>query len=310
VSASRQGSPVVGRWLAAAGVALALTAALPVLAQQPRDPFQDRQLAYDAAKSQYSAALDAWRVFEKQWNDAMEDHQQGKRAGDGDRENAALVRALDLARELDRSERRVSSQRAVLDGARTELLAALDARMEEAATQLAAARSANERAQLATVLRDYENQQQQIEAERDQPAVRLQLLYYPSIQFDPRDTPEDLTNKAQLLRRRAEQADSSLAQIDREIARLEGQVRRRRNVESLMSGVERFDGQPPLGAAGRPNPPGEMLARPDSAGVARPEVTPQQKLEQLQLLRGQLQDAKQQFLNRAGDFEAAMRRIG
>jgi hypothetical protein len=182
--------------------------------------------------------------------------------------------------------------------------------MEQADRQLSAARTPADRTRAITMLRDYQNQQEQIEAERDQPAVRLQLLYYPSIQSDPRDTPDLMTAKAQLLRRKAALSDSSLAQIDREVERLARQVRLRRNAESLERGVERFDGQPPLGAPGRRNLPGDVRARPDSAGVARPEITPEQRLEELQLLRLQVLEAKRQFLERAGIFEENARRLG
>jgi hypothetical protein len=313
MSTRRPVRSVVVRWLAAAaaGAALALTVAQPAAAQQPADPFQDRQLAYDAARSQYGAALDAWRVVEKQWNDAVEDHDQGRRAGDQDRQNTAITRALDVARELELSERRVETQRAALDRARTALLDALDDRIEQATAQATSARTRAERDQFTARLADYRNQQEEIEADRDQPAVRLQLLYYPTIVFDPRDTPQDLTGKAQLLRRKAEQADSALARIDREIVSSERRLRLQRNADALVSGVERFDpGGPPLGAPGRRVPPGNIPTRPDSAGVSRPEVTLDQRLDQLRLLRGQIEAAKQQFLQRAGDFEDAVRRIG
>jgi hypothetical protein len=310
MSARRRARNFAAKWFAAVAWLLALAAARPAGAQQPGDQLQDRQLAYDAARSQYGAALDAWRVVEKQWNDAVDDHVQGGRAGDGERQNAALIRALDLSRQLDQFERRVANQRTTLDRARAALLASVERRIDQLTDQFAAARSATDRAALATLLRDLTNQQEQIEAERDQPTLTMQVLYFPSIQFDPRDTPEDLATKAQALRRKAERADSSLANIDREIAAIEGQVRRNRNVQSLVSGVERFDGQPPLGAPGRRTSPGEVRARPDSAGVARPELTPEQRLERLRLLRLQVQEAKRQFLERAGVFEEAVRRLG
>lgn len=304
-------APARLRWLAMAAAACALVSTVPAVAQQPQDQVVNGQLAYDAAKSQYQAALDAWRVVEKQWTDAVEEHDQARRSGDANRQSAALIRALDRSRELDRLERRVAEQRGTLDGARTSLLAALDERMERLAAQLAAARTTADRARLGALLRDLQNQQGQVEAEREGPEVRVQVVYYPSIQFDPRDTPETMVAKAQLLRSKAVQQDSTLAQIDREIRRLEGQVRRSRDVQALVSGVDRFgDVQAPVGAPSRRNPSSDVRARPDSAGVPRPEVTPQQRLQQLQLLRLQLLDAKRQFLERAGTFEARARRIG
>ena len=47
----------------------------------------------------------------------------------------------------------------------------------------------------------------------------MAVTYYPSIQFDMRDTPQTLGYKAQLLRSKAEQQDSVMKHIDQEIAR-------------------------------------------------------------------------------------------
>lgn len=280
------------------------------VAAQQLDQVQDRQLAYEAARSGYQAALDARNVREKQWNDALEEHEQASRSGDAPRENAALVRALDLSRELDLADRRANQERRTLDAARSALLAAIDARIKALTIQRDAARIPAERARYGALLRDLDAQQTEIEAERDA-AVTVKLVYYPSIQFDMRDTPESLTAKAQLLRRKAETADSALAQIDRQIQRIERQLRQSRNVQSLVTGVERFgDVQVPMGAPNRRPPQGDVPARPDSAGVTRPEITPQQQVRELRLLRLQIQEAKRQFLDRASTFDQMVRRIG
>lgn len=293
-------------------VLVASLAAPPVcsVAAQQIDQVQDRQLAYEAARSGYQAAIDARNVREKQWNDALEEHEQASRSGDAARENTALVRALDLSRELDLADRRANQEKRTLDAARNVLLTAIDARTKTLTAQRDAARTAAERARYGALLRDLDVQQTEIEAERDQ-AVTVKLVYYPSIQFDMRDTPESLTAKAQLLRRKAETADSALAQIDRQIQRIERQLRQSRNVQSLVTGVERFgDVQVPVGAPNRRTPQGDVPARPDSAGVARPEITPQQQVRELRLLRFQIQEAKRQFLDRASTFDQMVRRIG
>src|SRR5262249_6368034 len=159
-------------------------------------------------------------------------------AGDATRQNAALVRALDLSRELDLADKRASQQRKTFDGARTALLASIDDRMEGLSGQLASARTPADRTRVAALLRDLDNQQKQIEAERDEPALKLQLVHLPSITYDPRDTPETLNAKAQLLRAKAQQVDSTLARVDRQIATLDRQLRRARNVKSLETGLE------------------------------------------------------------------------
>lgn len=309
MSTRRRGLDLRRGWLALAAALLLAGGPRPLRAQAA-DAYQDRQLAYDAAKSQYQAALDARRVREKQWNDAIEEHEQARRAGDAQRQNAALVRALDLSRELDLADRRASDQRRTLDGTRTALLAALDARSESVSEQLASARTPADRARYAALLRDLDNQQRQIEADRDEPALKVQLVYYPSIAYDPRDTPETLTGKAQLLRSKVDQADAWLVQIDREIGRLNKQLRSSRNAQSLVSGLERFGDVQPPGAPTRTNPQGEVRARPDSTGVSRPEVTLSQQIAALRLLRLQVLEAKKQFLERAGVFEQLARRNG
>ena len=298
-------------WLTLVAVAMVLSFAVPGAAQQSGDQVVDRELVYRSAQSQHQAALDAWGVVEKQWNDAVEEHAQARSAADDQRKDAALVRALDLAQELDRLERRVMDQRGVLDIARTGLLAALDDRIERLSEQLGATPAPAERTRLATFIRDLENEAAELEGAAAGPAVQLELVYYPSIQFDPRGTPRTLGYKAELLRSKAEQSDSAMAHIDREIQRFERQLRRSRNVQSLVTGVERFgDIQVPVGAPNRSTPRGTAQTRPDSTGVARPKMTPQQLIEKLQLLRIQVEAAKRQFLERAGAFEVLVRRQG
>ncbi len=141
-------------------------------------------------------------------------------------------------------------------------------------------------------------------------AVRVELVRYRSIQYDPRDDAGTLAAKAELLRSKAEQADTVIAQIDRDIGRIERQLRRTRNVESLVTGVEHFGDIQAPGAPTRAPAPGDVRALPDSTGVARPERTPEQRLQELRLLRGQVEAAKREFLQRAQTFERMVRTIG
>jgi hypothetical protein len=299
--------------LVRAAVAGALLLGAPALAAQEAarpDQLVDRQLAYNEAKSTYQSALDARLAREKQWNDAIQEHDEARRAGDTQRQNAALIRALDLSRELDQADKRATASRRALDAARRALLAALEIRMESISGQLAGTRSPAERASYGAVLRDLDAQQRQLEAERDEPAYNVQLVYYPSIQYDVRDTPETLVQKAQLLRAKVVKYDSSAAQIDREIDRLDRQLRSSRNAQSLVSGLERFGDVQPPGAPTSRSPQGDVQSRPDSAGVSRPEASLQQRIQALRILRLQVLEAKRQFLQRAGVFEQLARRTG
>ncbi|MSR36643.1 MAG: hypothetical protein EXR95_08380 [Gemmatimonadetes bacterium] len=297
-------------WRGAAVLMAALLFSGPAAAQQAGDQVADRDLLYRSARSQHDAALAAWSVVEKQWNDAVDAHAQARRTGDTPRRDAALVRALDLAQELDRLERRVKDERAVLNSARNNFMAALDGRIDGLTRQLAAARTPADRANLTALIRNLENEQSDLEEDAQGQAVPV-VVYFPAIQFDMRDTPQTLGYKAQLLRSKAEQSDSAMAHIDREIERIDRQLRRSRNAQSLVTGVERFgDIQVPVGAPNRRPPPGDVRARTDSTGVARPEMTPQQLIAELRLLRVQVQEAKRQFLQRAETFDGLIRSIG
>src|SRR5690606_5842423 len=205
-------------------------------AQQAELPAREDQ--YRSARSLHESALFAWSAVEKQWSDAVDAQARARAAGDAQRWEEALTRSLDLARELSRLERRVEEAAVELRSARVALLEALDARIGFVERQMEGARPA-ERTRLAAVVRDLENQERTLQAEAEG-GVRTELVYYQSIQYDPRDDAETLAAKAELLRSKAQQADAVIAQIDRDIERLERQLRRARNVESLVSGVERF----------------------------------------------------------------------
>jgi hypothetical protein len=289
---------------------LALLAALllpgSAPAQQTAD-YPERELEYRAARSAYEAALDAWNVREKQWSDALDAHGLARRNGDQRQQDASYTRALDLSRELDVLERRVIEQGTGLRRARSALLAAVAQRITMIERQRAAARTAAEANQLGAVLRDLENQRDELEAETV--GVTFQPVYYESIQYDPRDDAEMLGAKAELLRSKVTQVDTMIAQIDREIGLIERQERRGRNVEALLTGVERFGDIQAPGAPGRRPEPGDARARPDSAGVARPPASAQQRIMELRLLKVELESARQSFLERAESFDAMIRRI-
>ncbi len=303
----------VGLRMRTALLAIAVSLLLPTWVAGQQTGAADlpgRELAYRSARSQHQATLDAWSAVENQFNAAVEEHARARRADDQEGQDVSLTRALDLARELDRLERRVTEGRGQLEAARSALVEAVDRRIELLEEQLTLARTRAEAQRLGAVLRDLENQQAALVTEAEGAAVRVELVRYRSIQYDPRDDAGTLAAKAELLRSKAEQADTVIAQIDRDIGRIERQLRRTRNVESLVTGVERFGDIQAPGAPTRAPAPGDVRALPDSTGVARPERTPEQRLQELRLLRGQVEAAKREFLQRAQTFERMVRTIG
>jgi hypothetical protein len=287
-------------------VLLALVLPAQVRAQQPIDR-PAREAAYRTARSSYQAARDAWSERELAWGEALDQHGRARRAGDEGQQEVWLTRALDLARELEMHERLVADADAALDDARSALLATLAQLSEVLQRQRAGASSAAERTRLTTLLEEAESRRDELEVEA-QDGVRLQLVYYESIQYDPRDDPESLAAKAELLRSKAEQADSLIVQVDREIDRIGRQVRRARNAQALLTGVERFGDIQAPGAPGRVATPSDVRARTDSTGVAVPAQTPEQQIQQLELLKGELEQARRSFLQRAETFDNLRRR--
>jgi hypothetical protein len=282
----------------------ALWAPTPLVAQQPND-LPGRELDYRAARSAYESARDAWSVVEKAWNDAVEEHARARRAGDREQEAVWLTRALDLARELEMHERRVADQDEARGRARRELVATLDRRIAALERERAGAFGV-EAARLGALIEDSENRKDELEAEA-QNGLRVELVYYEAIQYDPRDDRESLASKAELLRSKAEQMDSLIVQVDRELSRVGRQQRRARDAQSLMSGVERFGDIQAPGSPGLRAPSGDARASADSTGVARPAPTTEQQILELRILRAELESARSSFVQRAETFEKLLR---
>jgi hypothetical protein len=215
---------------------LALLLPGSALAQQPAE-LPARELEYRAASSAFESARDAWSVAERAWNVAVEEHARARRAGDQDRQEVQLTRALDRVRELEMHERRVTDSRAALARARTALLAAIRDRMATIERQRVNARTTAEASQLAAVLRDLENQQDELEAEAEGSSLSTSLVYYEAIQYDPRDDAESLASKDEMLRSKSEKKDSTIAQVESENEPIGKHMSRARNAQAQVTWV-------------------------------------------------------------------------
>ncbi len=291
---------LLGSFVVVAGVA---GAARPACAQVS-DSLVQRELEYRSATSELQAARDAWSVVERRWSEALDEVGRARRSGDAARLEAALASAQSISLEVRRADGRVRDQESRLADARKALLAALDRRRQVLETRLADATTARERSDLDALIRDLSNQYEEVDQGPD--VLRTELVYFPSITYDPRDTPEDLLAKADLLKRKAQAADSTIASIDREIARLEGLLRLQRRRSNFQADLERFgDTQVPVGQTsrrnGRDNEGG--AAEPDSTGVPQPQQPLDQRIRELRLFRLQVQGARDQFLRRAEVFQ-------
>ncbi|MBW3535033.1 MAG: hypothetical protein KY453_07440 [Gemmatimonadetes bacterium] len=298
--------------LAVGAFSLAALASAPrPVSGQTSDGLVERELEYRAARSDVQAAQDARSVVERRFSEALDEVSRARRSGDGGRLEAALARAQSLSLELSRADERVRTQEGELAATRDALLATLDGRRRRLEARLADA-GPGERFELDALIRDLANQYRQVEqAETD--VLEIELVYFPSITFDPRDGPVELAAKADLLDRKAEQADSTLASIDREIERLESLLRLQRSRQSFQGNLERFgDTQVPVGAPTRRGTRDAEAGRSptDSTGVPGLEEPLEDRIQSLRLFRFQVEDARDQFLSRAGTFRRLLTRSG
>lgn len=299
--------------LAVSAFSLAAFAAAPrpAPAQTPEDGLVERELEYRAARSDVQAARDARNVVERRFSEALDEVARARRSGDGGRLEAAFARAQSLSLELSRADERVRTQERALETSRRELLATLDTRRRRLESRLATA-GPGERFELDVLVRDLAAQYRQVE-EAEVDVLSMELVFFPSITFDPRDGPVELAAKADLLERKAQGHDSTLAAVDREIERLEGMLRLQRSRQAFQGNLDRFgDTQVPVGAptrrASRDAEAGRSRA--DSTGVPAAEEPLDERIRSLRLFRLQVEGARDQFLARAGMFRRLLVRSG
>lgn len=233
-------------------VAAALAAPRPA-GGQVEALLTQRELEYRAASSAYEAAVAARQAAQARAERATVEIDEARASGDANRLERLYAVATARWTEVTNEDRRVAETRERLRRARRALRDALEASLDLLAGQARSTTSARERDELLALIRDRNNRLREIEAELAQGEDDVtRFIAMPEITFDPRDGPAELRIKADLLARRAAQADSVIAVIDREIADLQKRQRRERALRDFMSGIERFDESAvPVGRAGR-----------------------------------------------------------
>lgn len=303
--------PPGGLLLAAAlvlGGLLALLAAPgPATAQSTEEILTQRRLEYRAARDAYEAARSAFSVVERQFSAALERVGRARRAGDEDALEEAFALAQDRSGPLRAQETRVEDARERLSRARRALIDVITVRLGELLAMMDQASSAAERAELDALWRDLANEQDQLEAEEgDELALRPVVL--PEITFDPRDGPEELEAKAQILDRLAAVADTVIENLDDDIETLTDRLRIERQRQDFLAGTDRFDDTrvPVVSGGGTPQ---ERPAAVDSMAVSRP-LTLEERLEALRSYREQLVSYRTQLQVRARQFRQRVPRSG
>lgn len=277
-------------------------------AQEAEPDIAGAEQAYRAARATYQAALENWQVQERPYSEALDEFFAARAIGDSEQEEAALRRFYARSGELQRLDRRVSETQAVLDEARELLVAALDARLNVIQERLAEPISPAERQRLDAEALDLSFQYQELDDEGSNVLSTEAGVFYPTIDFDDKDGPTDWRIKAQLAERRAEQADTQLAEVDRNIRRVENLQRLQRNRQDARATRDRFgDAELPVSSAGPDRERGaEALA--DTTGVALEELPLDRRLEILREVRVQLALLVDQLKARAQAFRDRLAR--
>ncbi|MDP2955943.1 MAG: hypothetical protein Q8N53_05955 [Longimicrobiales bacterium] len=258
-----------------------------------------RRLELRAARDAYEAARSAFEVVERQFAAALEEVNRARRSGDTDRLERASALAQDRSVPARDQESRLQETGQALVRAREALIGVLDARMEELVRQMDATPSPQQRAQLNALFGDLRAELQSLEAEAGE-RVRLEPVVLPEISFDPRDGPDELRSKAELLERHAVITDTVIQSTERQIEQLSARLRRERQQRDFLAAADRFDDRRVPVVTGPPT--GARAAVTDSTVAGARPLSLEERIQILRDYVGQLQARREQLLIRAQQF--------
>jgi hypothetical protein len=268
---------------------------------------EDREAEYRVAQLTHETAVQALGVAERNWDRAVQAAEAARVAGDDERRARAMADAQRQVGPLESAQRRVETTGAALAEAREALLEAIDQRLDSLVAELEGTSDQGEREALGITIRDLNIRYYELEQEDESPQVP-QFTSLPEIQFDPGDGPEEWRLKADLADRHAARYEAFLGEIDGEVDDLRRRQRRERSILDHLASIERFgDIRLPVVTSTRRIDPvtGEVL--PDSLATEERPLTLEERIEQLLLLRDQVETQLEQVRIRARVFR---QRIG
>jgi hypothetical protein len=277
----------------------------PARGQDEGGELVQRELEYRAARQSYEAALEQLRAEYNAYTRILDEVRIAPNAGDDAARGNALARAYARSQEVQRLEIRVQESRATLDERREGLLAALDARLDEVQQRLGAPGrlTLQERQGLEAQLAGLASQYLELE-EQGSNVLTPRNVLYPSIVYDPRDTPSDVLFKIDFAEGKLAQAVSQAEELDGQIQRLDNLLRAQRSRRDFLGQLNRFgDTQVPVGQPGQRTERGEGAVA-DTAGVALEELPLEQQLATLRTFREQMTRVIEVLEERVRDLRA------
>lgn len=263
------------------------------------------ELEYEAAMQSYAAALAARRVVESEWRAALDSVTAARASGERALLDQASAEFLARTSEFDRLDERVRDAQLRLTAQRERLLEALEQRSTELVEEADAESSAARRAELFTRVRDLQLQFGEVFRQAEGSLDPTPVFYPGSLAYNPRDTPDLLRAKTQLIERRIEAVSTQIDEASERIDDLERQIRLRRQQENFNAPLDRFgDVQLPV-VTGSTEAADASEALSDSLGARPPSLDEQLEHwrlqeRQLTLLLEQLRANLQQFHERLG----------
>lgn len=251
----------------------------------------ERLLQFEEAQSLYDGALAARAAAEARFQRIAQELEDARNADDEERRNAALAQAQLLTNDMLALDARVAETGTALEDARGRYLEILDIQLDFLVQGIEFASTAADSAQLGALYRERSARFTEVERGR-RSTVELAAVVMPEITATPRDGPRELRVKADLLERRAEQADSTIAYIDLELVDLERRARRDRGMQALQRGVERFDDT---------RVPVQPRSQADD-GAQQIAETPEERMDSLRRLRAYFVDRRAEAIRRAQEF--------
>ncbi|MEJ2203095.1 MAG: hypothetical protein P8170_03200 [Gemmatimonadota bacterium] len=288
-------------------VVLASLAPVGARGQSLEEQVIQRRLEFQQAELEYEAARAALSVVDRQFSAALNTVREAHRTGDDQALESAYAQAQARSGPLAAQERRVDEARQRLAEARQAFVEVLNLSLQQLAVAMSEAPTELRLTEIDAIYRDRRAELSRLEDGGEEHAFRIDVAILPDINFDPRDGPEELETKAQLVEAYAALVDTVISDIDRRVELLNEQARSDRQREDLLRAVGRFDDTNlPVGVT--TGPPGSDAAA-DSTGVGNRPLTLEERIEELMSYRAQLVGYRDQVLIKARTFRSRLRSI-
>jgi len=292
----------------AGSLTLALSFAVALAAPisgQLTDEVGDRRQDYLFAQQAYQTAVAAWLIVEADWRRASNELAQAQTSGNLVMRDSLEYRVLLQSRALQQADLRVAALQEQVDSARVALMEALDRRRGQLLDDFDRAQNLVQRDSIGVLIQDLRNQFSELE-NPDPDAGLLARQVLPAINFDPRDRPADLLNKAELAERQAQRFEDLITEIDEDIARRRDFLRTLRLAGDARAGRDRFgDPQVPVTNTGGQRS-GSGLAQ-DTTGIVLDDLPPEEAIALLETQKLQLEKFRTEMLRRAQLFRDLIR---